>query len=389
MSVLSRILRAGFENSPRENLARVARKLSPAKSATANGSHTATVQPDSPPPETNYVVPQISDVPEFESLIPLRVRSSVQPIVLLGEKSETSLLQAAFEAQGRDAKSIEWTWENGSNIAPPDPDALIMLCAVAKTEPEWMTMHELKRAYGTRVVGIEELAMPYTPLMRALTILPYYKKSLSSLVPFYTGEKYFGPIDKLDAIFPLRDKTVIEFGPFDGCQTAGLVKAGARQVTCIEARADNFIKTLIARETFGWNNVRLVMDDMHNADATKYGQFDLAFAHGVYYHSVAPFLFLENLLSLSRHVFLGGFCATDILPARDYETLEYEGQTYRVKRYVEIDHFTAGVNPTAYYFHGDDLVRFFERKHCEITIISDEESQVTAGKFLRFLARQT
>lgn len=387
MSVISRILHAGFEKSPRENLARFVRKLSP-KPVAANGSQTATVKPPSPPPDTNYVVPQISEVPEFKTLVPFRLRSSVQPIVLLGKRSETDPLQAAFQAEGRDVKSIEWTWENGATLAPFDPEALVVVCALAKTEAEWLTMHELKQRYGARVIGIEELTLPYTPLMRGLTILPYYKNNLSTLVSFYTGARYFGPIDKLDAVFPLKDKTVIEFGPFDGCQTAGLVKAGARHVTCIEARADNFIKTLIARETFGWDNVRLVMDDMHNADATRYGQFDLAFAHGVYYHSVAPFLFLENLLSLSRNIFLGGFCATDALPARDYETLEYNGQTYRVKRYVEIDHFTAGVNPTAYYFHGDDLVRFFEYKNCEVTIISNEESQVTAGKFLRFLARQ-
>ena len=49
------------------------------------------------------------------------------------------------------------------------------------------------------------------------------------------------------------------------------------------------------------------MDDFHNADAHKYGRFDLAFAHGVYYHSFAPFLFFENLISLSDNIFIGGY----------------------------------------------------------------------------------
>jgi 16S rRNA A1518/A1519 N6-dimethyltransferase RsmA/KsgA/DIM1 with predicted DNA glycosylase/AP lyase activity len=90
---------------------------------------------------------------------------------------------------------------------------------------------------------------------------------------------------------------VIEFGPLEGCLTAGLVKLGVKSLTCIEARAENAIKTLVACHAFDWKNVKLVMDDFHNVNQFKYGTYDLVFAHGVYYHSLAPFLFLENLRS--------------------------------------------------------------------------------------------
>jgi hypothetical protein len=179
---------------------------------------------------------------------------------------------------------------------------------------------------------------------------------------------------------------VIEFGPFDGCQTAGLVNLGVKNLTCIEARAENAIKTMVARYVFGWNNVELVMDDFHNAEQLKYGTYDLAFAHGVYYHSIAPFLFLENLMSLSNNIFLGGFCATENLPEGNYETLEYGGQEYRVKLYQEAQNFTAGVNTKGYFFHKEDLMKFFQERNYELVIISDEDSNVTAGNFLRFLA---
>lgn len=70
-----------------------------------------------------------------------------------------------------------------------------------------------------------------------------------------------------------------------GFPEAGLINLGANCVTCIEARAESFIKTMVAKYAFRWDNVHLVMDDFHNADNLKYGRFDLAFAHGVYYHS--------------------------------------------------------------------------------------------------------
>src|SRR5262249_42798225 len=121
------------------------------------------------------------------------------------------------------------------------------------------------------------------------------------------------------------------------------------------------------------------------------GTFDLAFAHGVYYHSVAPLLFFENLLSLSPNVFLGGFCATDDRPAYEYDLLEHGGHLYRAKVYQEmVGRFTAGVNNTAYFLHGEDLMDFFRHQGCDVTVLSDEvtaEDQ-PAGRYLRFLARR-
>jgi hypothetical protein len=179
---------------------------------------------------------------------------------------------------------------------------------------------------------------------------------------------------------------VIEFGPLEGCLTAGLVKLGVKSLTCIEARPENAIKTLVACYSFGWKHVELVMDDFHNVNHLKYGTYDLVFAHGVYYHSLAPFLFLENLCSLSENVFIGGFCATDSLPEGDYEILEYCGEKYRTKMHKEVDYFTSGVNPIGYFFHKDDLMKFFKERNYEVIVISDEAAEIAAGNYLRFLA---
>ncbi len=219
------------------------------------------------------------------------------------------------------------------------------------------------------MTGAQEVVLPFTAVSFAQTKLNYAAPTLEDIAPVYLGRKWHGPIDRLNELYPLAGRRVIEFGPFDGGQTAGLVHHGVGEMVCIEARAENFIKTLIAKEVFGWRHVQLVMDDMHNADAVKYGRFDLAFCHGVYYHSTAPFVLLENLVSLSDNIFLGGFVLKDDAA---HEVVEYEGETYRVQAYQElVGWFTAGINPTSYYFHPDDLTKFFSTRGFRITVMSD------------------
>lgn len=187
----------------------------------------------------------------------------------------------------------------------------------------------------------------------------------------------------LNGLFPLSDKRVIEFGPFDGAQTAGLIHQGVRELVCIEVRAENFIKTLIAKEIFGWNNVRLVMDDMHNADALKYGRFDLAFCHGTYYHSISPFVLLDNLVSLADNIFVGGYVLKDDAP---FKTVTYDGDVYRVQPYTEQENFTAGVNKAAYWFHPDDLTAFFSRLGYRITVMADQPNEWATNRLYQFFA---
>jgi hypothetical protein len=125
----------------------------------------------------------------------------------------------------------------------------------------------------------------------------------------------------------------------------------------------------------------------------KYGTYDLVFAHGVYYHSIAPFLFLRNLMSLSENIFLGGFCATETRPDVPYTTLNYEGRSYRAKKYHEGNTFVSGVNPYGYIFDKDDLMRFFRERGYKVSVISDDpvptaRTYTQGGIFLRFLAQK-
>ena len=345
----------------------------------------------------SLVVPRIWNKPLFSELIALRLQSAAGPVLLLGSQAEIEFLSSGFVAAGREVRGISWDWDSQPDTSSFPDEALIVVCKLPKNERHWRVVKQLKERFGSRVVGIQELVLPFTTLHQGQSLLEYVVHDFAGIVPLYLGDQFFGPLDKLNDLFPLSGKTVIEFGPMEAAQTAGLINLGAKSVLGIEARATSFIKSMIACYCFDWKNVSLVMDDFHNADSHKYGRFDLAFAHGVYYHSFAPFLFFENLMSLADNIFIGGYTtnanqAVKPSGAVNYtnEILEYDGKKYQAKRIVIGNSFNSAINQFAYHFDRADLLKFFEERDYDVAIISDEPSSDPWGDwFLRFVARKT
>ena len=338
--------------------------------------------------EGNLVVPRIWSQPVFRDMIPFRLKSSDRPLVILGSAEEIEFLRTGFAGHGREVKGIEWNWPHGADLGDIPPNADIIVSKLPLSEENWRTIIALKDRYGPNVIGVQELALPFSTIQQAQASLTYSVESLDELGSYYSGKAFFGEFfEDLNRAFPLSGKRVIEFGPMEGAQTAGLVNLGAASVTSIEARAVSFIKTMIARYCFGWDNVTIVMDDFHNADSRKYGTFDLAFAHGVYYHSFAPFLFFENLMTLSDRIFIGGYCTGPTQPSDSRETLEYQGRKYLVKRIEIGNSYNNAVNSFAYHFSNEDLVSFFRERDYQVQVMMDEAIDDPWGeRYIRFLA---
>jgi hypothetical protein len=350
---------------------------------------TKSVPPAEPTFAGNQVVPDIWKRKVYVDLLPSQLVADQKPVVLVGARLEIESLRQSFAQRGFQVRLIEWDW----STEPPPVNAAevqqIILCRVPVNEAQWKLVRKLKQQFGSQLVGLQEVVLPFTSIRQAQNSLDYYLDSLEEIAPYYLGDDFFGPLDELNRAFPLAGKTVIEFGPMEGAQTAGLIRLGARSVTCIEARAESFIKTMIAKTVFGWDNVRLVMDDFHNADDLKYGKFDLAFAHGVYYHSVAPFFFFENLMSLSDNIFIGGYTLAEPVSgsADNLQTLEYENRQYVARRIPMGESYNTGVNYYGYHFTGSDLQSFFKDRGYRIVPISDEEAGDPWGeRFVRFVA---
>lgn len=375
---LNRALRGLYTASLKENFERAARIFS---------GHTAGT-PASTVPARNKVLDGLLEENLLPELVALALRRSGGGTFLVaGETAALSRLPALAAPHGCSVTLKAATAANLANLALP-ADGRVVLALTPATEAEWTAVYQLRQKLGARLVLLLELLLPYTQLLHLFAVGDYFAKTPGDVLALWLGQRTDIAVEKLNEVVPLRGLDVIEFGPLDGAQTASLLHAGVRKLTCIETRPENVLKVNAARDAFGWPALTVAMDDFHNVDASRYGPFDVCFAHGVYYHSIAPFVFLHNLRSLAKTIFVGGFCATDALPVGDYVELEHEGRRYRAKAYREAKDATAGVNQTGYYFHRDDLIRFFTERGDEVQIVSTQPMTVHSGEYARILVRR-
>ncbi|MFZ2540398.1 MAG: hypothetical protein WAW75_01340 [Gallionella sp.] len=364
--MLRRIARRIIHYSPAENVQLLRSKLLPLNAKIPTVSNNA----------RNDMLDELLTSDKVGNMLgrALKLRG-IKEINLMGDSAVLSGWTQGLVDEGITAHIKEWDW--GGAIVPG------VVARIPFTNEHWETITK-----GEGLILLSELLGSFTVIQYLRSKFDYFRP-MDESIDYYLGYKYWPPLETpplkaLNEAFPLKGKKVIEFGPFDGYQTLGLCSLGAN-VTAIEARAENVIKTQAALTAAGLD-AKIVIDDFHNS--AKYGRFDLVFAHGVYYHSVAPFIFLQNLVSLSDNIFVGGFCATDELPISDWGALRHKGESYRVKQYIETTGYTAGINNIAYFFHADDLMKYFSNQGFDITVLSDEQRVVTAGRFIRFLAQR-
>ena len=269
---------------------------------------------------------------------------------------------------------------------------LAIFCHGEMDEILWRWLNKVSTVYPDIIQTVWALCRSSIVLKKATSVLEYLDNFATTerayvLPPAEVprSERFMG----LDKRHAFKDKNIIEFGPMEGCHTAAFVALGAKNVTSVEIRPENFLKTAIAKEIYGWKNVTLAFDNFHAATSARYGRFDICVANGVYYHSDAPFVFLENLLGLSDVVFVGGYCATDALPQEKWVDLKYEGRSYRVKRWAETpSHFTAGVARHSYYFSAQSLAQWFEDRGCSLSLRDTIPLDKYAGEYTWFCAEK-
>jgi len=175
--------------------------------------------------EGNLVVPRIWNQPIFRDMIPFRLCSPERSLVILGGSEEIDFLRTGFTKHGwSEVKGIEWSWQQGADLGELPTNAQIIVCKVPLNESQWRTVKDLKERYGNRVIGIQELALPFTTIQQAQASLTYSVESLEEIGSYYTGNDFFGEFfGDLNQAFPLAGKSIIEFGPMEGAQTAALV----------------------------------------------------------------------------------------------------------------------------------------------------------------------
>src|SRR6187551_3152433 len=127
-------------------------------------------------------------------------------------------------------------------------------------------------------------------------------KVVGGVVDLYNDDRLKWQIETAGG---LSDKTVLELGPLEGAHTKAMVDVGASLVLAIEGISDCFLRCLIVKEAFGWDNVGFIFADFNkyidNAINSK-RKFDIVCANGVLYHQENPALLIANLAKITDTV---------------------------------------------------------------------------------------
>src|SRR5260370_39430923 len=105
----------------------------------------------------NQVVPNVWRRPAYLDLVPSRLNTS-QAVALLGSVEETSLLRPALGDRGLKVTEFEWDWDSEVPVVPSE--SAVVLCRLPMNESQWRTVRGLKKEFGARLIGLQELVFP-------------------------------------------------------------------------------------------------------------------------------------------------------------------------------------------------------------------------------------
>lgn len=132
--------------------------------------------------------------------------------------------------------------------------------------------------------------------------------------------------------FGLRDKEVLEIGCFEGIHTIALC-AICKNVTAIDSRIENVIKTIVRAALFGERPAVFKCDVETAEDWSLLGPVDVVHHVGVLYHLRDPVTHLLRLGKIAREgVMLDSHFAT---PEQATERYRVDGREFPYKRYGE------------------------------------------------------
>ena len=156
-----------------------------------------------------------------------------------------------------------------------------------------------------------------------------------------------GRIDILLSLYPVKDRAVLELGPFEAGHTYMMHNSGASSIDAIEAHRSSYIKCLLAKEAFSLNRANFYLGDFIGWLKQSSKIYDLAVASGVLYHMADPIELLDLLCDRSKHLFLWThYAPTDLYPdghplKRPYtgiiDTADYKGVKLNLHQRTYLD----------------------------------------------------
>lgn len=180
-----------------------------------------------------------------------------------------------------------------------------------------------------------------------------------------------GRIDWLHSKVDLRDRTVLELGPFECGHSYMMQKLGAKQVVGIESNSRIFLKALIVKEVLGLDKVELRYGDFLPYLRSGPPKYDVCVASGVLYHMTNPIELLALASRVSDTLFIWTHYYDEELVSRSRNVQErltpagdvaYDGLSFPVFKYhygtrdLSARTFCGGSNEFSYWMHRDSII---------------------------------
>lgn len=193
-------------------------------------------------------------------------------------------------------------------------------------------------------------------------------------------------IELFDQRFDLSDKHVLEIGCFEGVHTVALC-ARARQVTAIDSRVENVVKTIV-RAAFFDENPRVLTLDLEGPPADgALLQADLCHHVGVLYHLTDPVRHLQRLGDwIARGLLLDTHYA---LPGDAAEHYTVDSRTYGFRRFRESGRADAfsGMRHHSKWLLLDDIVGLLQTTGFDEVEVVEEREERNGPRALLFAER--
>ena len=247
-----------------------------------------------------------------------------------------------------------------------------ILCQTPITLSDWGKCEKFIKT--NNVKPIWQITLKYSLFKELGEKYEYNFETFEDLLKVYGGKDFKNykkgrrnnQLEIISQYINLEGKNILELGPSDGNRTSDLISHKVNSITAVEGRTENILKLLAVKYAFGWDKLKIIFDNFHLSDKWEMdSKYDLAYAQGVYYHCQNPLLFFKNLMKVSDYIFVGGWLATNEMPAVPWLKIEFEDNIYKAKSYQESDHFLSGLGSTSILLTQDEIERFFQERDYE------------------------
>lgn len=195
-------------------------------------------------------------------------------------------------------------------------------------------------------------------------------------------------IERFHERFDLSDKHVLELGCFEGVHTIALCRL-AKQVTAIDARVENVVKTIVRCAFFDERPRVFPYDVESNVEDDQLMRAELCHHVGVLYHLTDPISHLRRLGTwISHGLMLDTHYAREEDAAEEYEV---SGERFRFRRYGERGREDAfsGMQPHSKWLLLDDITAVLRGTGFEAVEIVERRDERNGPRVLLFAERSS